>query len=79
MDKTGIKMLELLGLLALLLVPPTKGEIIIPMKQWFCNYCSMGPQDNPDDCGTPILCMFYGLLFFIILLTIYTTIKGSTE
>jgi hypothetical protein len=38
-----------------------------------------GPQENPDDCGTPILCMFYGLLIGTILLTIYSTIKGSTE
>ena len=38
-----------------------------------------GPQENPDDCGTPILCMFYGLILFIIMLTIYTTIKGTTE
>ena len=34
-----------------------------------------GPQENPDDCGTPILCMFYGLLLGILALTIYTTIK----
>lgn len=36
---------------------------------------SAGPQENPDDCGTPILCMFYGLLLGILALTIYTTIK----
>ena len=39
----------------------------------------LGPQDDPNDCGTPILCGFYGLLLFIILMVIYTTIKGSTE
>jgi hypothetical protein len=38
-----------------------------------------GPQEDPQDCGTPILCMFYGLLLGILALTIYTTIKGTTE
>ena len=38
-----------------------------------------GPQDDPEKCGTPVLCLFYGLLLFIIFLTIYTTIKGSTQ
>jgi hypothetical protein len=37
-----------------------------------------GPQEDPDICGTPILCMFYGLLMFIVCLTLYTTLQGST-
>ena len=42
---------------------------------------SPGPPDLtvPDECGTPILCMFYGLLFFIICLTIYSTVRGTKE
>jgi len=66
-------------LLLSLLVQPASAEITKPFGEWICNYCAMGPQENPDDCGTPILCGFYGLLLFIILLTIYSTIKGSTE
>ena len=44
------------------------------------NVCP-GPPDLtvPDECGTPILCMFYGLLFFIICLTIYSTVRGTKE
>ena len=44
---------------------------------YFSDICS-GPQEDPDICGTPILCMFYGLLMFIVCLTMYTTLKGST-
>ena len=36
-----------------------------------------GPQDDPDDCGMPILCIFYCLIFIILCLSIYTTIKGT--
>ena len=38
-----------------------------------------GPPEVKDECGTPILCMFYGLLFFIICLTIYSTARGTKE
>ena len=38
-----------------------------------------GPPEVEDECGTPILCMFYGLLFFIICLTIYSTARGTKE
>ena len=90
-------------------------EIIKPVEQWLCDYCSMGkkrhetrtvleallgsswqtrvivskyllksfsfagPQENPSDCGTPILCMFYCLLICIVCLTAYTTLKGSLK
>ena len=37
------------------------------------------PDDGEYECGTPILCMFYGLLLLIIMFTIYTTIKGTRE
>ena len=37
------------------------------------------PQEDPDVCGTPILCVFYGLLFFIVCLTTYTPLKGSLD
>jgi len=66
-------------LLLLSLQHSAGAEIIKPMGEWLCNYCAMGPQEKPEDCGTPILCMFYGLILFIIALTIYTTIKGTTE
>ena len=33
-----------------------------------------GPQEDPNECGTPILCVFYGLLAFIVVLTAYTTL-----
>ena len=36
-------------------------------------HCS-GPQEDPSECGTPILCVFYGLLAFIVVLTAYTTL-----
>ena len=36
-------------------------------------HCS-GPQEDPNECGTPILCVFYGLLAFIVVLTAYTTL-----
>ena len=32
---------------------------------------------GPEDCGLPILCIFYILLLLIICLTIYTTIRGT--
>ena len=38
-----------------------------------------GPPEVEDECGTPILCMFYGLLFCILCMTIYTTLKGTTD
>ena len=38
-----------------------------------------GPQDDPEDCGLPILCIFYCLILFILSLSIYTTIKGTRE
>merc|ERR1711936_584823 len=66
-------------LVLLFLAREARAGINKPMKEWLCNYCAMGPQENPDDCGTPILCMFYGLLLGILALTIYTTIKGTTE
>merc|ERR1712241_530252 len=66
-------------LVLLFLAREARAGINEPMKEWLCNYCAMGPQENPDDCGTPILCMFYGLLLGILALTIYTTIKGTTE
>jgi len=50
-----------------------------PLGEWLCDYCSMGPPEVKDECGTPILCMFYGLLFFIICLTIYSTARGTKE
>lgn len=39
----------------------------------------LGPSDVPGECGTPIWCMFYGLLFLILLMVVYSTIKGETE
>merc|ERR1712110_1385416 len=54
-------------------------EIIKPWKEWLCNYCAMGAPETSEECGTPILCMFYGLLLLIIMFTIYTTIKGTRE
>merc|ERR1711971_1417650 len=66
-------------LVLLFLAREARAGINKPMKEWLCNYCAMGPQENPDDCGTPILCMFYGLLLGILALTIYTTIKVTTE
>merc|ERR1712115_5757 len=65
-------------LLLLCLASEARAGINMPYKDWLCNYCAMGPQED-DDCGTPILCMFYGLLLGILALTIYTTIKGTTE
>ena len=38
-----------------------------------------GPQEDPDECGTPVLCVFYGLLLTIVILTAYTTLKGSLK
>lgn len=56
-----------------------RAEIIKPWGEWMCNYCAMGAPEDSDECGTPILCLFYGLLLLIILFTIYTTIKGTRE
>ena len=41
--------------------------------------CCAGASEDSEECGTPILCTFYGLLLLIILFTIYTTIKGTRE
>ena len=38
-----------------------------------------GPQEDPDECGTPVLCIFYALLLCIVCLTAYTTLKGSLK
>ena len=50
---------------------------ICPDNFYFFDICS-GPQEDPDICGTPILCMFNDLLMFIACLTMYKTLKGST-
>ena len=31
----------------------------------------------PDECGTPVLCVFYGLLGTIFLFAIYSNVKGE--
>ena len=38
-----------------------------------------GPESDPEDCGLPILCIFYVVIFLILIATIYTTIKGSKD
>ena len=53
-----------------------------------------GPQINPEECGAPILCVFYGrktsltsgiifaylgLLFLIFLVAVYQNIKGKLK
>ena len=38
-----------------------------------------GPELNPDECGAPILCIFYGLLGTIFLFAIYSNIKGNSH
>ena len=37
-------------------------------------YLCAGPQLDPEDCGTPVFCLFFLLLGFIMLLTAYTTL-----
>ena len=39
----------------------------------------VGPEEDPDDCGLPILCIFYVVIVLILCVTIYTTIKGSKD
>ena len=38
-----------------------------------------GPELDPDECGAPILCIFYGLLGTIFLFAIYSNIKGNSH
>ena len=54
----------------------------ISISLWlFCpmNFVSPGPENDAEDCGLPILCIFYIVIFIILLVTIYTTIKGSKD
>ena len=39
----------------------------------------VGPEEDPDDCGLPILCIFYVVIVLILCVTVYTTIKGSKD
>jgi len=55
------------------------GPVIVTDKQWLCHYCSMGAKADPDDCGLPILCIFYCLLFIILVMFFYQTIKGERD
>merc|ERR1712037_843523 len=40
-------------LVLLFLAREARAGVNKPMKEWLCNYCAMGPQETPDDCGTP--------------------------
>jgi len=63
-------------------LPVSLAEVIepfkaIPMKVWFCNFCSLTANDPAsDECGLPIICIFLAFLFLIILKVVYSTIKG---
>ena len=41
------------------------------------NIAGSGP--DPEVCGLPILCIFYGLLLIIIITFLYQTIKGERD
>lgn len=53
------------------------GEECLLLDYSQCNVA--GPPEVEEECGTPVLCMFYALLCFIICLTIYSTVKGTKE
>ena len=36
----------------------------------------VGPQLDPLECGTPIFCIFYGIISVIFLFAVYSNIKG---
>ena len=38
-----------------------------------------GAKADPEECGLPILCIFYCLLFIIIVIFFYQTIKGERD
>ena len=44
----------------------------------FVYYSMPGPQLDPMECGTPIFCIFYGIISIIFLFAIYSNIKGET-
>ena len=79
----------------LLVAPQNDAKITKPLDKWICDYCAMvgvylqssdvdiillqGPELDPDECGAPILCIFYGLLGTIFLFAIYSNIKGNSH
>ena len=47
-------------------------------KNWRKNHVSVpGPQLDPLECGTPIFCIFYGIISIIFLFAVYSNIKGD--
>ena len=36
-----------------------------------------GPELDPLECGTPIFCIFYGIISIIFLFAVYSNIKGE--
>ena len=42
-------------------------------------FTAAGAGPDPETCGLPILCIFYGLLLIIILTFLYQTIKGERD
>jgi hypothetical protein len=42
-------------------------------------FVNAGPKEDPDECGMPILCIFFCLLFIILCTFLYQTIKGQRD
>ena len=53
--------------------------LILRYKTIINYYAVWGPEEDPDDCGLPILCIFYVVIVLILCVTVYTTIKGSKD
>ena len=95
MSLSPVAAMLVVALLLLLGAPRHHAKITKPLDKWICDYCAMGgslstilrsdvivlqgPELDPDECGAPILCIFYGLLGTIFLFAIYSNIKGNSH
>ena len=80
METSIVVILAILGL--------GEAKITKTMDQWMCDYCAMGyyhhqgrcvydimcsgPEEDPSECGAPVLCLFFLLLGCIMLVTAYS-------
>ena len=55
------------------------GENKIDIIIYCIFYISSGSREDPEECGMPILCIFLCLLFVILCMFLYETIKGQRD